>query len=598
MANVADHIADKELTAQPIYLSDMDRCQPPDALSSEPRHGHWRKMEYEAEDFSGVMLMAGPETAAPDISYPLDVSGWHAASIGVYGARRNSVEVMVRLSGDDTFSILTLPEVARPTEAIPGKMKEVADPGIGEVFWRVVDLTGEDLVFGHQQWRAAPGDGPGSFECSNARIAYIKLVPLSEAEVSTLQADRARRDTRRLFVHNDSHGVMTKSRPTTAEEIRRHVEPYRDSDISRLYWESGMGDLLHYLSRIGRIPTYDGLEDYVTSTYRYGAESWRSFRDQGVDPFQVAVEHAHEIGIEIHASYRVAGFHFPPQHDHFNYRSSFYDHHPEWRSIDRNGNATPRLAYTYPGVRRFVVSLLREMAGFDIDGVCLLYNRRPPLVEYERPLVEGFKSEYGDDPRQLDETDPRWLSYRAKILTQFHREVREAMDAVASEQGRRKIEVTAVVMSSEQENLSNGMDLKAWVEEELVDTIVPYTSAPNVDSMTDSWTDPGDAGYFVSLTKGTPCKLALNLMPRHLSAEEYRKRVAPLYDAGVENFFFWDSDVQQGRSNNANNWNGLVRLGHRDELDAWIKAGQPALTTPVTPITSLGDWDLAYETPG
>ncbi len=70
--------------------------------------------------------------------------------------------------------------------------------------------------------------------------------------------------------------------------------------------------------------------------------------------------------------------------------------------------------------------MFREMATrYPIDGVCLLYNRSPPLSAYEKPLVKGFQERYGRDPRQLDEKDPRWLSYRASMLTQFMRELRK-----------------------------------------------------------------------------------------------------------------------------------------------------------------------------
>ena len=594
-----DRIADRGLSCEPIYRTDMDSSGPADAISETPKHRRWRKMSYAAQNgMSGVMLMAGPETAAPDVTYPLKASGWHAVSVGVYGARRHRVGIMVRLSSDETFHILTLPEVPAPSGGLGGKMKEVHDPGIHELYWRAADLTNEDLVIGQEQWRSAPGDGPGSYGCQESRIAYVKLVPLTDAEVAEVLADRERAETKRIFVHNDSHGVHVQPRPTTAEEIRRHVEPYRDSDIARVYWESGMGDLMHYFTKIGRIPSYYGLEDYVGIHYRWGAESWRSLQEQGIDPFQMALEHAHRVGIEFHASYRVAGFHFPPNHDHFDYGSSFYDHHPEWSAKDRDGNVTPRLSYAYEGVRRFVVRLLREMAGYDVDGVCLLYNRRPPLVEYDDPVVEGFQREYGEDPRSLADDDPRWLSYRASVLTQFHREVREAMDDEARRQGRRPIRITAVVMSTEKENLYNAMDLKAWVDEGLVDTIVPYTSVPNLDSMHHGWTDPSAAKYFVALTKGTDCELAVNLMPRHLSSEEYRQRVGPLYDVGVENYFFWDSDVHQARSDNSNNWNGLMRLGHREEVQSWLRAGQSDLSAPWMPLSVLGDWDLAYETPG
>ena len=75
------------------------------------------------------------------------------------------------------------------------------------------------------------------------------------------------------------------------------------------------------------------------------------------------------------------------------------------------------------------------MVGYGVDGVGLLYNRRPPLLEYEPPIVDGFKAEYGEDPRELPDDDPRWLRYRARTLTQFMHEVRKAMDDAAERMG-------------------------------------------------------------------------------------------------------------------------------------------------------------------
>ena len=555
------------------------------AVSYEATPRRWRALAYDTEQFSGVMLLAGPETAAPEVRYPLGASGWHAVSIGLYGDMRGRVQALAKLSNEDTFSVLTLPQVDRERRE-----------HIHELFWRAADLTGQELVLGQMSWRTAPGDGPGSLSCSDARIAYIKLVPLTPEEVDAIRSDRRRDDTRRLFAHNDAHIFHFKNRPTTAEEIRRNIECFRHTDFSRIYWEAGSGDTLRYFSKIGRAQTLDGLGDFERQGDRLHAESWRVFRDQGVDPFEVALQHAHDIGLEFHASYRVAGFHSPPPLDYDDLGATFYKYHPELRGTDRNGNRTPRMSYAYPEVRRFVISLLREMAGFPIDGVCLLYNRRPPLVEYEPPVVEGFQEEFGEDPFQLDEMDRRWLSYRARTLTQFHREVREAMDDEAEKQGRKRIEVSAIVMRDEEENLANAMDLKAWVDEGLVDTIIPFSSEPNLAIRNEVWTDPRYAEYFVSLTKGTSCKLALNIIPRQMSPEAYRNRAAALYRAGVENLFFWDSNVD--RADFSRSWNALRRLGHRDELEAWSDAGGPGLETETLELRKLGDWDLSYATPG
>ena len=159
----------------------MDRCLPSDALSSFPVPGRWRTLEYDADDFSGVMLLGGPETAAPDITYELGVTGWHAVSVGVFPHYYEGSEVLVRLSKEDTFSML---------RRVGGEMT-VHELTIHPLFWRIVDLTDQDLVFGQISYELSGGGGIGSVESPGAQIAYVKLVPLTDVEVGAYKADRA-----------------------------------------------------------------------------------------------------------------------------------------------------------------------------------------------------------------------------------------------------------------------------------------------------------------------------------------------------------------------------------------------------------------------
>ena len=589
----SDFLADRGFSQPPIYRTDLDRCTPMDALSPEPRRHTWRTLPYSSDAFCGVMLLAGPETAAPPITYPLNVNGWHAVSVGVYpfwsDAEGRQLELQLKLSGPNPFTVLAYPRVP-----FGGHVE-----WLHEMFWNVADLTGRDLVIGQPTARASPGDSPGSFLGQPARIAYVKLVPLTPAEVRTVSADRAREDTRRLFAHQDAHGPHSAWRLTSAAEIQREVEPYRHTDFSRLYWECGSGDLMNYFTRIGRIPTYDGLEDFGRQTDRFNAESWRILRDRGIDPLRMAADHARDVGIEFHASYRVAGFHYPPPLDHFNHGDAVYSRRPEWRGVDRAGRQTPRFAYTHPEVRAYVISLLCEVVQYPVDGVCVLYNRRLPLVEYEPQLVEGFRIEHGVDPQTLDPLDPTWLRYRTRVLTQFHRELRAAMNEQTRRQGRsRRIQISAVVMSSEAENLSFGIDLKSWVDEELVDTLIPYTSAPNLDSSADAWADPGSVAYFVDVARDSNTLIAPNMLPRQVAPEHLRRRASGLYRAGVGHLFFWDCAGGSGRANYADMWSALRRLGHKDEIEHWRSADEPDLASPRHVMRSLGDWNLEYQTPG
>ena len=107
-----DRIGDDWLSQQPIYRTDLNRCTPADALAPEPHLRRWRTLTYEIDSLSGVMLLAGPETAAPTITYPLNLRGLHAVSVGVLpitnAEEGHQLAVLLKRSGDETFTALTL----------------------------------------------------------------------------------------------------------------------------------------------------------------------------------------------------------------------------------------------------------------------------------------------------------------------------------------------------------------------------------------------------------------------------------------------------------------------------------------------------------
>ncbi len=600
MADVpTDLFADTWLSGPPQYRADLDRCEPASALSPTPERRHWRTMTYETDGVSGTMIAAGPETAAPTVSYPLSADGWHAVSLGIVPSFKATddtatVAVPVKLSGEDTFSVLTL-NMTRQSRLVPGWR----GPGIAEMFWKIADLADASLEISQLTRRVAPGDHPGSFSCPAARVAYIKLVPLTDDELGVWQADQARTDTRRLFAHNDAHGPHYLYRLTTAEEVRREIEPYRDTDVSRIYWEAAGGDRARYFSKVGRDEILGNLNDFGRRGDRMHVESWQEFMRQGMEPFDVALAHTHALGIEFHACYRVAGFKYPPPLDHSSLGETFFSEHLEFRGQDRAGNRTPRMAYSYPGVREFVTSILQEIAERPVDGICLLFNRRMPLVEYEPPIVDEFIRQHGEDPRELAVDDPRWLVHRAQVLTGFMHGLRAALDAQSRDQGRAQpFDISAVVAATEQENLMDGIDLRAWVGEGLIDTLIPYASHPSYDSHAVSWTDASQLSFFVNLVRGTPCVLAPNLMPRHQSPEDFRRRATTVYEAGAEHMFMWDAAGGSGRANFQPMWSGLRRLGHKEEVASWVAAGELDLPRVVKPLLIWDGWDFAYETPG
>jgi hypothetical protein len=550
----------------------LNNCQPQSALSTRAKHGVWRTIDYETDAFSGAMLVATEESEAPDVVYPVKRGGWHEIYVGVYRKPfEDPKQVQVKLTDDSAFTRLT---------GLSGE-KDHQENWVDEIFWKASDLTGRRIIL--RQIKVP--------SVRHAWVAYIKLVPLSDERVADLQADRWQQATKRLFVHTDAHFSNVTG---SEEEVLKYLEPLRHTDVARVYWEAGGGDRVLYFSNIGqdfaaslRNTKGESSVFFPRTGDRELAQTWAAYRRNGVDPLRVAAEAAKRIGVELHAGYRTAGFVYPPPHDDL--YGEFARKHPELLCVDRDGTPLPRISYAFPETRRYVISLFREMAEYPIDGVCVLYNRRPPLVAYEAPLVEGFKSRFGEDPRSLDPGDGRWLSYRSEVLTQFMRELRAELDAVGREQKRTKRLAISAVVFREEENVLHGMDLKTWIQEGLVDTIIPYSSSVRLNSFVPAWEKPEEIAYFVSLVEGSACRLAPNLMPRDLSAEQYRRKAHELYSAGVDHFFFWDG-IERARK--------ASRIGHQQEVTDWIENGQPPIVPAATRLRKLGKWDMSTETPG
>ncbi len=575
---------------QPIFLADMSLCRPATALSPVPHHRQWRLIEYEGDAIRGTMIVAGENTDAPELRLSLGHSGWHSIFVGIYPFHVEHIFQYDRDESDDEFRV----ELRLSAESTATLLTHRGSPHgrIDEFFWKDADITGQDLVLRQFQKQLFPETESASGRVgSSCWIAYIKLVPLSEHQVEAQEKDLRARANRRLYAHNDGFDYHYYLRPTSEADIRRELASYRHTDFSRIYWEAAHGEICNYPTKIGRTHRREWIDDHYSVGDRLSAESWTILREKGIDPFRVAIDYAHEIGLEVHASMRTAAFHFDAPWDQWS-AGGVYDQHPEWRSVDRKGRPTPRLSYAHPEAQRYVISILEEIAGYPVDGVCLLYNRRWPVVEYEPLLVDSFQKLYGQDPRKIDDRDPRWLAHRATALTGFMLAVRKSMDDLAAKQGRNKrIPVSAVVATSERENMFYGMDVKTWAGRGLVDTLIPEATYRDEEANF----DPRDVAFFVNCVRSTSCEVAWNMLPRQLTREQYRSYASRLYDMGVERLFFWDTNQRTYRYPQ---WTDIRRLGHREELAAWVRAGKPKIDQPGVALRRLGDWTVGYADAG
>lgn len=508
-------------TTKTRIISDLSIASPAVALSKKHLPGHWQVVDYEIDGLTGRLLSAGPETDPPAVEIPLETSGWHAVYIGFWAPRWTQPHVVrIKLTSDERY-VHWHPEAPNNTVLI-------------ERFWNYKDIQPGDCVQVALQVR---GNQPNS-----AGIAFIKLVPLTDDEIEAVEADRADASTHRLIVMDDSFSEFGMRNPVTAEEIEEWLEPLRYSDAEKMFWCLGAGgDVVAYNSRIGKLIGHN-TADYPRVGDRLIADSLSKLFEQGIDPLKVARDYVKSLGIEFHVSQRMEAFACSPPFEEF-FTGWIYPEHPEWHCVDRDGVSVVRLSYAFPGFRQLVIDIFKELAAYEIDGVHMIFNRGAPFLLYEQPLIDGFLAEFGEDPRELDENDERWLSYRARTMTQFLRDLRAEMG---------DLQISAHVLNDEATNLFFGLDLKAWVEEGLVDNLIAYPwRNPTSDNI--------DIDYFAQLCQGSDVKWYIEMMPRQIEPDEYIALAQKIYDAGASGLSLWDTDQ---RYLYWKRWHICRQLGH------------------------------------
>ena len=546
-----------------IYITDLDRCQPTDKLSHMRTPTTWKTWDYDTLEFTGTMLVAGKETKAPDVTYTLQLQGRYYLYVGMY-CRGGYTSAEVKLTTDTCFTTI----IHRNNNNFQSR--------IVDIFWKHDDLSGKDIVIrrGHQG--------------EEAYIAYIKIVPMPDNQIHLLKSEEIKSQSKRLYAKIDP---AFSFHPTDdiKQAIRKEIEPFRNTDFTRVYYEAAEGDITSYSGNIGRCvgDVLGNLQGFGVSQWSHSKNNWRVIQEQGIDALQIAIDYVHELGMDFHAMYRLNnGFVDMPPLEERHIDTGFAYLNPQWRCIDKDGKDMGRMSFAFQEVQDLAVSILKEVVSYNVDGICLMFNRQPPHVMYEEPLIQGFTQKYGVDPRNIDERDIRWLVYKAGILTDFMHNIKSAMEEISSLNGT-DIPISVWVMASKYENLFFGIDLERWVKDGLVDTIIPDNSVTKEWGR--SW-DIADIDWLLEITKESKCEVVPGVTGSNPSPEDRRKHVIPLYKAGVQKLAFWDTNSINQTSVA---WNNISKLGHLDELYEWERSGCPDMVPSQQVVTRLGDYNMA-----
>ena len=547
------------------YITQMDACQPRGALSDRMEQGKWQLITYETEQLKGVMVGALSIINAPNLTIPLDAAGWHKVYIGYWNPSHlynDDPIIKIKLSDQPAFHIFH--------EDVSADRQD--STYLREAFFDYADLTNQNLIIGKSNGIL----GKQMF------FAYVKLVPMSTEEVEQVIKDRADTSRRKLAVSIDGASFLHLCEFSSPGDILSLVEPYRHSDVGRIFWAVCYGGLTNYPTKVkGAQFRTEGawanlidqvFEDRVhgiTSRHRGEKQTLNTLRAlaaDGIIPQQLAVDHVHGMGmgIKFDLMFRMGILgNLPRQPD----RGDFVSEHPEYRQVLRDGTVVEKASYAFPEVQNLMLNLILEATTLiDADGINLCYTRGPRFLSYEQPILDAFSSKYGEDARSVDPSDPRLLQTRAGIMTEFMHKVRRTLDEVGAAKGKR-LELSIWAWPHDQDvwlgnrPIDEGLDILAWIKAGLLDSVVsrgrdPDTGIYGIDS------------DYISLGKAHNCEFILaDGEYMHGLGEERRKHwLSAAKEAGAEYFAYWDADFAQI---NPELWAWLRRMGHQDEQLNW-----------------------------
>ena len=555
-----------------VFYTYLDEhFEPREHLSPYSLKNKWRVVPVGTAEYTSNMLSSlggHPE----DITLSPNLEGWYKIYLHAPG---QSV-LHLKLSSDPAFWVAC----ATTRE---GYLME-------EFLWRCADMTGESLTLTRK------------LDASNyhSLISAIRFVPMSEDELAEYLREEARTDTKRIYATDDMHNRLYFTHPRTLDDWRSVAFNYMHSDVEWLSIEQ----IRNFVSC--RLPTND------TANFCFPRAGDRNVQEQYPlfdydEVLKTVVDQGHRQGLKMSVSLRMGAWGLTYPFDQYYFDCDFMQENPQWRTYDRNGDEIAAMSYAYPEVRQFMVNELVHMARSGCDAVTLIWHRGIPYVLFEKPVAERFFELYGEYPYELPLDDPRLNALHCEIMTSLMREIRTALDA---EFGKGKIGLHVRTLYSPYDTKYVGLDVEQWAREGLIDAVISYPVRFHEMLPDEVWKDeahtrinlekytkfvrtkggatihPGDCellppiknsrgelcgpdgqkehvAEWMALEKQYGVKVYIEIMPRQLPNEEFKRRALDLYNCGAERIALWDTCC---RAEPRAMWVAAGRLGHKDEF--------------------------------
>jgi len=246
-------------------------------------------------------------------------------------------------------------------------------------------------------------------------------------------------------------------------ELRRFIAQYAGTQVTDILIDAG-GRLATYpaKSRTSFLDKYhQTVEDGEPVNYKgtYVDLHYEAWEKQGLDPVALWIEEGRKAGIRMWTSFRMNDCHCCMDHRRHLLHPDFYHEHPEYRVVrhrTKDGYYDCNLDYSFPEVRQWFLDFIDEtLERYAPDGIELDWQRE---IYCFAPGTESVE-----------------------IMNAFMRQVKALVASYEAKLGR-KISICARTLADPADSLEQGFDVAQWVDEGLVDVIVPTARWSSTDN--------------------------------------------------------------------------------------------------------------------
>lgn len=505
---------------------------------------------YKGTSTSGTFLRT--TSTAAEFTVPVSLSGWFAVYIGY-------------LSGTQGFSVRvgsTTTQVQVPNA--PGT------PGDPTGTQRIKEICVLVRSFSNQKIAINRVTG------KEARIVHMRVRGLTTAEIALAQTqdESVTGAHRRVLYDNDClspYTGATRQYDTAASLRANAIDRYIGHDVPALVWCTGASLLVAYRSAVvDRAYGWPIANLHLAPGHPQAKEDMEELFNASTSPVEVLAQRGPQIGIEVWSNHRMNQFEPEDSKAYFlNGREWATDRtFKQYRQLAYRGDfpvGRPYLSYAHQVYRDTIRDLLVEQANLpNVSTVHLDFCRWPWLVGWPTSLMQTYMTQYGVDPRKETTVagSQRWMKFRAAPVTDLMRSVRQATPGT-------QISVRIPHFSW----LEGGMDLQTWINEGLIDILIPSVAHNNETF----WPH---LATFKNMIAGTNIQLYGGIqhfryksgrLPRQaadkVTPELYQARAYEFYQAGYDGIFVFNNWTDE--TNKTNNSDILGVLGDRVKNKKW-----------------------------